>query len=183
MRTALLLLASISLSVPLSCARAEKPAPERAAAAAPVTSLLPVGAEAPDLVATAHTGERVALRDLRGKSVVLYFYPKDDTPGCTIEAQELSALSSELGEKGAVVIGVSTDGEDSHRAFAEKYSLPFLLLPDDKHEIAGRFGVPVSGGKARRVTFIIGPDGKIARVFPTVTPKGHGAEVLAALGG
>ena len=146
-------------------------------------ALLAVGAEAPDLTAVAHTGERVSLRELRGKSVVVYFYPKDDTPGCTIEAQELSALSNDLAGKGAVVIGVSTDDEASHRAFAEKYALPFLLLPDDKHEIAARFGVPVVAGKARRVTFIIGPDGKIARVFPSVTPKGHGREVLAALGG
>jgi peroxiredoxin Q/BCP len=167
----------------LACERAEPPAPVRAPSAAPASSLLAVGADAPDIVATAHTGERVALRDLRGKSVVLYFYPKDDTPGCTLEAQELSALSNELASKGAVVIGVSTDGEASHRAFAEKYSLSFLLLPDDQHQIAARFGVPVVGGKARRVTFIIGPDGKIARVFPAVTPKGHGAEVLAALGG
>lgn len=180
MRTALSI-ALISLSSALACERADRAAPAPPVASA--SSLLQAGAEAPDLVATAHTGERVSLRELRGKTVVLYFYPKDDTPGCTIEAQELSALSSELAAKGAVVIGVSTDNEASHRAFAEKYALSFLLLPDDEHEIAARFGVPVVGGKARRVTFIIGPDGKIARVFPAVTPKGHGAEVLAALGG
>lgn len=177
-----LLLVVLAAPSMLACERSERtvPAPPPAATG---SSLLPVGAEAPDLVATAHTGERVSLRELRGKSVVLYFYPKDDTPGCTIEAQELSALSNQLAAKGAVVIGVSTDGEASHRAFADKYSLSFLLLPDDKHEIAARFGVPVVGGKARRVTYVIGPDGKIARVFPAVTPKGHGAEVLAALGG
>jgi peroxiredoxin Q/BCP len=176
------------LAFPLALCACEKveapaPAPKQGSVAAPVTPLLAVGSEAPDVTAVAHTGERVSLRDLRGKSVVVYFYPKDDTPGCTIEAQELSALSQDLAGKGAVVIGVSTDDEASHRAFAEKYALPFLLLPDGKHEIAARFGVPVVNGKARRVTFIIGPDGKIARVFPAVTPKGHGREVLAALGG
>src|SRR5687768_2018387 len=117
MRTAPLFLFA-ALPCTLACERAEPPAPASAPSAAPTSSLLAVGADAPDIVATAHTGERVALRDLRGKSVVLYFYPKDDTPGCTIEAQELSALSNQLASKGAVVIGVSTDGEASHRAFA-----------------------------------------------------------------
>jgi peroxiredoxin Q/BCP len=140
--------------------------------------LLEPGQPAPDIAATAHTGEAVKLSGFRGRPVVVYFYPKDDTPGCTVEAQELRDESAELQKHQVVVLGVSSDDNESHRAFASKYQLPFLLLPDPDHSIAAAFGVPVSSGRAKRVTFVIGKDGKVARVFPDVTPKGHAAEIL-----
>ena len=134
--------------------------------------------ESPDVVAEAHNGEQVALSSLRGRPVVVYFYPRDDTPGCTVEAHELRDASIELDKHRAVVLGVSADDNDSHRAFATKHQLPFQLLPDPDHRIARAFGVPVVNGKAKRVTFVIDKDGKIARVFPDVSPKGHAQELL-----
>ena len=145
------------------------------------TELLAVGAEAPSLRADAHNGETVDLSALRGKPVVVYFYPKDDTPGCTVEAQEIRDVWSELKSTGAVVIGVSSDDVASHQAFAEKHALPFLLVPDSDHAIAHKFGVPVTNGKAKRVSFLIGKDGKVAKVFPDVKPQGHGRELLDAV--
>ena len=144
-------------------------------------ALLSVGAPAPDVEGVAQTGEKVKLSELRGKPVVVYFYPKDNTPGCTIEAQEIRDLWQEIGGAGAVVIGVSTDDAASHQKFAADHALPFLLLPDPSGAIAQSFGVPLVNGRARRVTFVIGKDGKIAEVFPDVKPKGHGAEIVAAL--
>ena len=144
-------------------------------------ALLDVGAPAPNLEATAHTGEKVKLSEFKGRPVVVYFYPKDNTPGCTIEAQEIRDLWKEIKGTQAVVIGVSTDDEASHQAFAQEYDLPFLLVPDEKGQIAAKFGVPLVNGKARRVTFVIGKDGAVARVFPDVKPKGHGQEILAAV--
>jgi peroxiredoxin Q/BCP len=158
--------------------------PERAepSASEPArTELLAVGAEAPSLRADAHNGEVVDLAALRGKPVVVYFYPKDDTPGCTVEAQEIRDVWSELKSTGAVVIGVSSDDAASHQAFAEKHALPFLLVPDSDHAIAHKFGVPLTNGKAKRVSFLIGKDGKIAKVFPDVKPQGHGRELLDAV--
>ena len=115
--------------------------------------------------------------------MVVYFYPKDDTPGCTVEAQEIRDLHEDIKRSGAVVIGVSTDGQASHRAFAEKHALPFLLASDESGDVARAFGVPLKNGRSSRVTFVIGVDGTIKRAFPEVTPKGHAAELLAALGG
>ena len=139
------------------------------------------GAPAPDVTFAVHTGEQLSLASLRGKPVVVYFYPKDDTPGCTVEAQEIRDLHADLQRTSAVVIGVSTDGRDSHQAFAEKYALPFLLASDESGAIAKAFGVALKNGKATRVSFVIGPDGKIKRTFPKVTPKGHGSELLTAI--
>jgi peroxiredoxin Q/BCP len=152
------------------------PATKRDGARAP----LAVGSSVPDLTLSAHTGETLALAKL-GKPAVVYFYPKDDTPGCTVEAQEIRDLYQEIRSTGAVVIGVSADGKASHQAFAEKYALPFLLVPDEDHAVATAFGVPIANGKASRVSFVIDAKGRVTRVFPKVTPKGHGAELLAAL--
>jgi peroxiredoxin Q/BCP len=167
-----------------ACSRPSAPADGAApaqSALAPTPQPLAAGAPAPDVSFPVHTGEQVRLSSLRGKSVVVYFYPKDDTPGCTVEAQEIRDLHAELQRTGTVVIGVSTDGRDSHRAFAEKYALPFLLASDESAEIAKAFGVPLKNGKVTRVSFVIGPDGKVTRSFPHVTPKGHAAELLRAL--
>lgn len=150
-------------------------------APASATQPLTAGVPAPDVTFALHTGEKKSLASLRGKQVVVYFYPKDDTPGCTVEAQEIRDLYAELERTGAVVIGVSTDAADSHRAFIEKHSLPFLLASDESGEIAKAFGVPLKNGRASRESFVIGADGRIKRTFPQVTPKGHAAELLAAL--
>jgi thioredoxin-dependent peroxiredoxin len=152
-----------------------------AASAQAASGLLSVGQTAPDIEAVAHTGQPVKLSSFRGRPLVVYFYPKDDTPGCTIEAQELRDDSPEFAKSEVVVLGVSTDDNTSHRAFAEKYQLPFLLLPDSDQTISRAFGVPLNNGHAKRVTFVIDKQGKIAKVFPDVTPKGHAAEVLSAV--
>ncbi|MEZ4225674.1 MAG: peroxiredoxin [Polyangiaceae bacterium] len=151
------------------------------AAAASPTSLLTVGAAAPALEVKAHNGEVVDLTKLRGKPVVVYFYPKDDTPGCTVEAQGIRDDWSEFTKLNAVVIGVSTDDNESHKAFAEKHELPFLLLPDKDGAIAKAFGVSLTLGYAKRVSFVIDKAGKISKVFPNVTPKGHAKELAAAI--
>jgi peroxiredoxin Q/BCP len=144
-------------------------------------TLLAPGAALPDLTATAQTGEVVKLSELKGKPVVVYFYPKDDTPGCTIEAQEIRDLWEDLKKTQALVIGVSSDDEASHKAFAEKHALPFLLLPDPDHRIANAFGASLNNGRARRTSFVFGRDGRLAKVFPSVTPKGHGRELLESV--
>jgi thioredoxin-dependent peroxiredoxin len=173
---AVLTFLALSCSRPASSSEGSAPA---ASAVAP--GPLPAGAPAPEVSFPVHTGEQLTLSSLRGKPVVVYFYPKDDTPGCTVEAQEIRDLHADLQRTGAVVVGVSTDGRDSHRAFAEKYALPFLLASDESGEIAKAFGVALKNGKASRVSFVIAPDGKIKQSFPKVTPKGHAAELLTAI--
>jgi peroxiredoxin Q/BCP len=152
-----------------------------AAANADFSRLLSPGATLPDLTAIAQTGETVKLSALAGKPVVVYFYPKDDTPGCTVEAQEIRDLWQDIQKTGAIVLGVSSDDAASHKAFAEKHALPFLLLPDSDHRLAEAFGVPLNNGRTRRVSFVFARDGRLAKVFPDVSPKGHGRELLAAL--
>jgi len=153
-------------------------------AAAPVETkpggLLAVGAEVPDVSAPAQDGKLVNLRALKGRPIVVYFYPKDDTTGCTIEAKGIRDQYAELSRR-AVVLGVSEDSLDSHKAFAAKYELPFPLLDDTSHALATAFGVPLSGGHAKRVTFVIDASGKVAKVFPDVNPDGHAAELIDAL--
>ena len=162
--------------------RAGAEASSSAGAASP-SGLALVGTSAPDIEGVAQNGDKVRLADFRGRPVVVYFYPKDDTPGCTAEAQGMRDEWTALQAAKAVVIGVSTDSADSHRAFTQKYELPFLLLPDPDAKIARAFGVPVHLGFAKRVTFVIDKQGRIAKVFPDVSPKGHAQEVLAVLRG
>ena len=123
-----------------------------------------------------------------GKTVVLYFYPKDDTPGCTIEACEFRDAHSQITGKNAVVLGISPNSAKSHAKFAGKFALPFELVPDEDHKIAEAYGVwkekSMYGRKymgIERTTFIINPAGKIQKIFPKVKPNGHAAEVLALL--
>jgi peroxiredoxin Q/BCP len=146
----------------------------------PAGSLLAVGADVPDVSAVAQDGKTVKLRELKGKPLVVYFYPKDDTTGCTIEAKGIRDQYAEL-SKSAVVLGVSTDTSESHKAFADKYNLPFELLDDSSHALVTAFGVPVSNGHAKRVTFVFDAAGKVRKVFPNVIPEGHAAELLDAL--
>ena len=144
---------------------------------------------APNFTLTSDAGEEVTLSALRGKPVVLYFYPKDDTPGCTTQACGIRDAWGEFERAGAVVVGVSPDGEASHAKFKKKYDLPFTLLADDDHEVADAYGVwgeKSYAGKTcmgvHRSTFVIDPDGNVARVFHDVKPAEHADQVLAALG-
>jgi peroxiredoxin Q/BCP len=146
------------------------------------------GKPAPDFELATDEGDKVKLSDYRGKPVVLYFYPKDDTPGCTKQACGIRDVYGELEQRGAVVLGVSPDDEASHVKFKEKYSLPFTLLADPQHEVAEDYGVWVeknSYGQKRmgieRSTFLIDSEGKVAKVMRRVKPDTHADDVLAAL--
>ena len=151
-------------------------------------SELTVGAKAPAFSAQDQSGKTVSLTDFAGKKVVLYFYPKDDTPGCTTEACSFRDEHAAFKKKGAVVIGVSPDNAKSHTKFIEKFSLPFTLIADEGHKIAEDYGVWVEksmyGKKymgVERSTFVIDPEGKLCAIYRKVKPAEHTAEVLAAL--
>lgn len=146
------------------------------------------GAVAPDFSAASSGGGKISLAGLRGKNVILYFYPRDDTPGCTKEACAFRDHFAAFKKKGAVVLGVSTDSVKSHDKFVEKFKLPFTLLADEDKKIVEDYGVwgekKFMGRKymgVHRVTFLIGPDGRIKKIWPSVKPEEHAEEVLAAL--
>jgi thioredoxin-dependent peroxiredoxin len=147
-----------------------------------------VGDLAPEVALPDETGAIHRLGDRRGRWTVLYFYPKDDTPGCTTEACGFRDAHHALMERGADVWGISPQGASSKRAFSEKFSLPFTLLADEDHAVAEAYGSWVEKqnyGKTywgtARTTFLVDPDGRVARVWPKVKPEGHAGEVLAAL--
>ena len=151
--------------------------------------MLAVGTLAPDFTLPSSDGGNVTLSALRGKPVVLYFYPKDDTSGCTTQACDLRDAWDAVQATGAVVLGVSPDDLRSHERFRDKYALPFPLLADEDHAVATMYeswGEKSMYGRAYmgiiRNTFVIGPDGVITHVFEKVNPKGHAGDVLAALG-
>lgn len=156
-------------------------APAARTETAETTALLTVGARAPDFALRDQSGALRTMSEHRGRAVVLYFYPRDATPGCTREACALRDAWDRLQAAGAVVYGVSTDDVASHQRFAEEHELPFSLLADTEQVAVGRYGVPTRGDVAARVTFIVGTDGRVARVFPDVDPAVHADEVLAAL--
>jgi thioredoxin-dependent peroxiredoxin len=146
------------------------------------------GQPAPDFDLTSDSGERIRLSDFRGKPVVLYFYPKDDTPGCTAQACGIRDAYGEFERAGAVVLGVSPDDEGSHTKFKEKYDLPFTLLADTDHRVADEYGVwgpKTYGGRTytgvNRSTFVIDEDGTVKKVMRNVKPDTHADDVLAAL--
>jgi peroxiredoxin Q/BCP len=146
------------------------------------------GQEAPDFELPSDAGERVRLSELRGRPVVLYFYPRDDTPGCTKQACAIRDSYDDFEQSGAVVLGVSTDDETSHVKFKEKHGLPFTLLADTEHEVAEAYGVWVEksfGGKkywgVERSTFLIDENGHITKVMRRVKPDTHAEKVLEAL--
>jgi thioredoxin-dependent peroxiredoxin len=150
--------------------------------------LVEEGKPAPDFELTSDEGERIRLSSLRGNPVVLYFYPKDDTPGCTKQAWGIRDAYTEFRERGAVVLGVSPDSEASHVKFKSKHELPFTLLSDPDHEVAEEYGVWVEKknyGKTymgiERSTFVIDGDGNVTRVMRRVNPETHADDVLAAL--
>jgi peroxiredoxin Q/BCP len=153
-----------------------------------MTTIPKVGSTAPEFKLPDEAGKIHSLKDFAGKTVVLYFYPKDDTPGCTVEACEFRDSFSQLTKAGALVVGISKDPADSHSDFKKKYGLNFLLLSDSDHKVMeayGSWGEKSMMGKTfmgtLRNTFIIRPDGKIKRVFEAVTPKGHAQQVIDAL--
>ena len=146
------------------------------------------GSQAPDFELKSDAGETVKLSQFRGRPVVLYFYPRDDTPGCTKEACAFRDSYDEYLAQDAVILGVSRDGEESHRKFKEKYDLPFTLLSDPDHEVAEAYGVwaekSMYGRKSMgivRSTFVIAPDGTIARAMRGIKVPGHSDKVLEAL--
>lgn len=150
--------------------------------------MVEAGSQAPLFALPSGDGDTVALSDLHGRQVVLYFYPKDDTPGCTTQACDLRDSWRAIQEAGAVVLGVSPDGPDSHARFAHKFQLPFPLLADEDHAVAeayGAWGEKSMYGRTYmgiiRSTVIIDGEGIVSHVFPRVRPKGHAAMVLAAL--
>ena len=149
---------------------------------------LKTGDKAPAFKLPASSGAEVSLASLKGKAVVLYFYPKDNTPGCTVEACEFGKAHKKLESEDAVVLGVSPDGLASHAKFIAKFKLPFTLLADTDHSVAEAYGVwaekSMYGKKFMgivRSTFLIDKAGKLAKVWSKVKPEGHAAEVLAAL--
>jgi len=150
--------------------------------------LVEEGSAAPGFTLATDAGDTVSLTDLRGKPVVLYFYPRDDTPGCTKQACGIRDAWAEFEAAGAVVLGVSPDGEASHARFRAKYELPFTLLADPDHATAEAYGVWVEKrnyGKTymgiERSTFVIDAEGTIVKVMRRVKPESHAADVLAAL--
>ena len=146
------------------------------------------GDPAPNFTADTSGGGRISLSDFAGKNVILYFYPKDDTPGCTKEACAFRDSYHKFQERGAIVLGVSPDAVKSHDKFAAKFKLPFTLVADPEKRIVESYGVwgdKVFMGRkykgTHRVTFLIGPDRRIKRIWPKVKPEEHAGEVLAAL--
>lgn len=143
-----------------------------------------VGTVAPDFTLSSQDGNQVSLKDYHGKWVVLYFYPKDMTTGCTIEAHNFQRDQEQYTKKNAVVLGVSVDSADSHKQFCTKEGLNFKLLADTEHKVSSAYGSVMNFGVtqvAARNTFIIDPQGKIVKVYTSVEPNKHSAEVLAAL--
>ena len=155
---------------------------------ADATAIPVVGDRAPDIALPDETGTVHRLADQQGRWTIVYFYPKDDTPGCTVEACEFRDANETIHERGADVWGISPQGASSKRSFREKFGLPFVLLADTDHAVAEAYGSWVQKqnygktymGVARR-TFLVDPAGRIARTWPKVKPEGHAAEVIAAL--
>src|ERR1700693_856585 len=157
------------------------PAPARSLAAGTVPQ---IGQQAPDVTLPSQDGSQVSLKDFRGKWVVLYFYPKDNTPGCTIEAHNFQRDQPQYAQRNAVVVGVSVDTTDSHKEFCSKEGLNFKLLADTEHKVVKQYdstmnykGVEI----AARNTFIVDPQGKIQHAYTGVDPNKHSQEVLTAL--
>ena len=150
--------------------------------------MLEEGTPAPSFTLRSDTGEDISLESLRGKLVVLYFYPRDDTPGCTAQACGIRDSWGAFEERGAVVLGVSPDSETSHVKFKRKYGLPFTLLADEDHAVSEAYGVWVEKSMAGRTymgversTFVIDAEGDVAKVMRKVKPDTHADDVLAAL--
>jgi len=150
--------------------------------------MVEAGRPAPDFTLPTDTGEMLTLSSLQGSPVVLYFYPKDDTPGCTAQACGIRDVWDQFERKGAIVLGVSADSPKQHVKFREKYDLPFTLLSDESHDVAEQYGTWVEknmSGKTymgmQRSTFVIDAEGNVAKIMRNVKPAEHADDVLAAL--
>lgn len=165
-----LLLVCVSLLALVACSRAARPDGG--------TGLLPIGAAAPELTAEDQHGKAYRLTDDRGRFVVVFFYPKDATPGCTKEACAFRDAWKEFEANDVRVLGVSSDDRESHERFAREHELPFLLLVEEGGAWGRGFGVKSKLGYYERVSFLIGPDGRVAKVYPDVDPALHASEVL-----
>ncbi len=139
--------------------------------------MLPEGSKAPNFTLTSHTDVLVSLSDFAGSNVLVYFYPKDDTPGCTKEACTITELYDEFQKAGILVLGVSKDNPESHRAFREKYHFPFTLLSDPDQEVISLYGAKGLLG-TKRISYLISPDGTILKAYPNVNPATHAYEIL-----
>ena len=150
--------------------------------------MLQVGQPAPDFTLSDQYGKQQSLADYAGQTILLYFYPKDDTPGCTKEACTIAEVFNEFENLGVKVFGVSADTVESHKAFAEKYNLPFLLLSDPEHACIKAYGAYKEGDGSEhsshidRVSYLISPDRIIVRSYPAVDPATHAVEILKDLG-
>lgn len=181
-RTATTSLVSLALASALGLAAVSIPAVAADPAPAATNANPAEGSAAPAFRLQDQNGKWISLDEQKGKWVVLYFYPKDQTPGCTTEACEFRDDVFAFRKAGAVVLGVSVDDVESHKAFSEKHGLPFSLLADPTKEIAKKYGVLTSFGPmeiARRDTFLIDPTGKLVRHYEKVKPEGHSKSVLA----
>jgi peroxiredoxin Q/BCP len=150
--------------------------------------MLKEGDQAPDIKLETDSGEMFDLSQHRGQTIILYFYPRADTPGCTVEACEFRDSSKKISKKGALIVGISPDTVKAQAKFKNKFDLPFILLADSDRKISNAYGVikekNMYGKKVMgvsRTTFVIGPDGKIAKIFSNVKAKGHADEVLSTL--
>ncbi len=141
------------------------------------------GTPAPDVSLILHHGKQLKLSELRGKRVVLFFYPMDDTPGCRAEAQGFRDHFAQFQDRDAVILGVSLQSAESHKAFIKKERLPYDLVVDDRALVSAAFGVPVHGQVTARQTFLLDENGAISHVWRKVAPRSHATQVLAALGG
>lgn len=169
------------LAVALLLVACNKPDSGGPAPAASAAAPLKEGDPAPDVDMTMQDGRHVKLSSLKGQNVVVYFYPKDETPGCTAEAENFRDRFADLKQSGITVIGVSTQDAASHKAFIEKEKLPFDLAVDEDRAIAKAFGVPTGTfGMHARQTFLVGKDGRLKKIWREVKPREHAAEVLAA---
>lgn len=147
-------------------------------ACASTKGLIKPGAKAPEVVGEAADGSTVALSQVRGAPAVVYFYPKDETPGCTTEACAFRDVWDQYTAQGVQVFGVSGDDMESHREFRKAHELPFVLVADTDGKVMEAYGVGSTLGMASRVTFLVGPDGQVAQVWPDVDPGVHAKEVL-----
>jgi peroxiredoxin Q/BCP len=150
--------------------------------------LMNINDKAPEFTLQDENGKEISLKSLRGKTIVLYFYPRADTPGCTVEACEFRDTYKQMQKSGAVLLGISPDTPKAQKKFQDKFKLPFSLLADADKKVANAFGVVqeknMYGKKVMgvaRTTFVIGPEGKIQHIFSKVKPEGHAVEVLAYL--
>ena len=186
----LLAYTSLSFGLVLGCSK-DPPRSDPGATASPAASTtsttaaaagaVTVGKPPPDFTVKDHLGAELKLSALKGTPVVIYFYPKDETPGCTAEAKDFRDSWKDLEKKGVTVIGISTDSADSHKAFATHHGLPFHLVSDETGTLAKSFGVPNRVGFLGRQTFVIGADGNVKKIYRDVDVSKHASEVLADL--